>query len=58
MAYLQWLLMIAGAVLLVIGYRRNQRKLMAAAAVVLLLAGVADQLVGGIIDGIADAART
>lgn len=52
MAYLQLALLAIGVALLTVGYRRNQRKLMLAAGIVLFLAGSADQLVGGFIDGL------
>ena len=51
-AYLTWLLLLVGAVLLVVGYRRNQRRTLAIAAIVLLLAGSADQIIGGFVAGI------
>ncbi|MEZ0472001.1 hypothetical protein [Luteimonas salinilitoris] len=45
-------LFIAGAVLLVIGYRKTNRNVLAAAAVLLLLVGTAGDFISGYGDGV------
>ncbi|WP_422507303.1 hypothetical protein [Stenotrophomonas sp. GZD-301] len=44
-----------GAVLLVVGYRRNRRNMLVAAALVLLASGAVPELVTGFSDGRANA---
>ncbi|MEO7068492.1 MAG: hypothetical protein ABI114_16400 [Rhodanobacter sp.] len=62
MTYLQAALFLAGVILLIVGYRRNQRKMLLAAAIVLCFSGVGwDVLTGfahGIAQGLGDWARS
>lgn len=50
MYYLEIALFIAGLVVLVVGYRRNQRNLLFIAAILLFLVGV----LGGFVEGFED----
>lgn len=52
MTCLQAALFFVGAVLLVVGYRRNQRQMLLAAAIVLCVSGLGWQLVTGFTQGI------
>ncbi|WP_433925286.1 hypothetical protein [Stenotrophomonas nematodicola] len=48
-------LLVVGAVLLVVGYRRNRRTMLVAAALVLLVSGVVPDVVEGFAEGRANA---
>ncbi|SFK46951.1 hypothetical protein [Rhodanobacter glycinis] len=52
MIYVQLVLLVVGATLLVIGYRRNARKLMLAAAIALFLTGSGAQFATGFAQGL------
>lgn len=62
MAYLQAALFFVGMILLIVGYRRNQRKMLVAAAVILCVAGVgwevATGFTHGLVQTIVDGARS
>jgi hypothetical protein len=49
--YVEITLLIAGFVLLLIGYRKNSRNILVGSAIVLLLAGAFPDLVAGFQDG-------
>ncbi|MDQ3494368.1 MAG: hypothetical protein M3485_02255 [Pseudomonadota bacterium] len=51
MSYLEIALFIVGVVVLVVGYRKNQRNVLLAAAILLFLAGALGSFVDGIIEG-------
>ena len=62
MAYLQAALFFVGMILLIVGYRRNQRKMLVAAAIILCVAGVGWEFITGfaqgIVQGVGDWARS
>ncbi|HZX69876.1 MAG TPA: hypothetical protein VFE77_03575 [Rhodanobacter sp.] len=51
MEYIQSVLLVVGVIVLVVGYRKNQRNLLLSAAVVLFLAGTVGNFTQGFLDG-------
>ena len=55
MAYLQAALLFVGIILLIVGYRRNQRQMLLAAAIVLCFSGIGWDFITGFAQGITHA---